>query len=373
MDSTGRNEPLFPVGSSDLHLATHLFSAERLTLARELRGLTKAELAERVQKTAAAIGQFESGRAKPEARTVAALALALGVRVGFFATRKHAASLFTTDECHFRSLRSASQRDRRRVLAAGVLLCDLVSQLEQEVEFPPERVSEVAVTVGNTDDIERAAVETRRRWGLGLGPLPHLVRLLESKGVLVSFVPSTCREIDAFSAWHGGRPIVFLVEDSEPSRLRYDAAHELGHLIMHVDVAPGNPELERQANRFAAAFLLPRDSFLPECPSRLNWEHFYELKRRWRVSVQALVRRAFDLGKISEATYRRAFVQLNARNERMHERFEPEPEAPTMIASALKEIEADLPLHVVAERLSVAVGDLPVVLRTRSAHADSES
>lgn len=360
------NEPLLPVGSSDLHLATHLFSAERLTLARELRGMTKAELAERVQKTAAAVGQFEAGRSRPEAKTVAAIALALGVPVGFFAARKNATSLLATEQCHFRSLRSASQRDRRRVLATGVLLCDLVAELEEEFEFPSERVSEVAHDAAGTADIEDIAAATRRRWGLGFGPIPHLLRLMESKGILINFVPNVCHDIDAFSTWHVGRPIVFLVEDSQPSRLRFDAAHELGHLIMHADVTPGSPELERQANRFAAAFLLPKESFLPECPSRLNWEHFYELKRRWRVSVAALVKRAFDLGRISEATYRRAFVQLNARNERVHERFEPDPEVPTMIQAALQEVEADLPVSAIAERLNVAVVDLPVLRRSQA-------
>jgi Zn-dependent peptidase ImmA (M78 family) len=194
---------------------------------------------------------------------------------------------------------------------------------------------------------------------------------LESKGVLVTIVPDTCGDIDAFSGWHAGRPIVFLVEHSEASRLRYDAAHELGHLVMHMDVAPGSTELERQANRFGAAFLLPRESFLPECPKRLNWDHFYELKQRWRISVQALVRRAYDLGRISEASYRRAFVQLNARHERVHERFEPQAEAPTMIARALQELGPDMSLSMIAEKLCLAEADLPIV-RRQITHPASE-
>lgn len=357
----GQTEPLFPVGRSDLHLATHLFSAARLTLARELRGLTKADLATRIQKTAAAVGQFEAGRAKPEAKTVAAMALALGVPVGFFAARKGAAPLMTTDECHFRSLRAASQRERRRVLAVGVLLCDLITELEDEIEFPAERVSEIVRAPTSTQEIEQCAVDVRKHWGLGLGPIPDLIKLFESRGILVTLVPEACREIDAFSAWHAKRPMIFLVEHSEPSRLRYDAAHELGHLVMHVDVTPGSPELEREANRFAAAFLLPRESFLPECPRSLNWPLFYELKQRWRVSVQALVRRAYDLGCISQATYRRAFVQINARNERVHERFEPPPERPSMISNAIRELETDLPMSKLAEKLCLAEADLPIV------------
>jgi hypothetical protein len=120
----------------------------------------------------------------------------------------------------------------------------------------------------------------------------------------VTFIPHDCEDMDAFSAWHAKRPIVFLIDHKgSTSRLRFGAAHELGHLVMHADVVAGSPELERQANRFASAFLLPRETFLPECPRRLNWPHFYELKRRWKVSVAALVRRAYDLECISEASY----------------------------------------------------------------------
>jgi len=85
------------------------------------------------------------------------------------------------------------------------------------------------------------------------------------------------------------------------------------------------------------------------------------LKQRWRVSVQALVRRAYDLGCISQATYRRAFVQMNARNERKHERFEPPAEMPMMIANAIRELGSDLPLSKLADKLTLAEADLPIV------------
>src|SRR5690242_7469855 len=122
-----RSGDLFaPAGSPDLHLAAHLFHPPRLTLARELRGMTRAELAERVGKSAAAIGQFEGGAkvpCRPDPRTLAALALALGVPVGFF-TRRTPGKPLEVDACHFRSLRSASQRERRKLLARGSLLCE---------------------------------------------------------------------------------------------------------------------------------------------------------------------------------------------------------------------------------------------------------
>src|SRR4051812_7287700 len=120
------------IGSEDVYSAAHLFDAARLTLARELRAFTKAELADKVEKSASAISQFEGGRIRPDVQTIHRFALALGVPVSFFA-RRPGGSIIALDACHFRSLRSASQRDRRRLLAAGSLLCDLVSILEQHV------------------------------------------------------------------------------------------------------------------------------------------------------------------------------------------------------------------------------------------------
>lgn len=359
MKRTG--EPIVPVGSSDLHLAAHLFHPPRLTLARELRGQTKAELAERVGKSAAAISQFEGGSktiCRPDPKTLAALALALGVPLGFF-TRKTSDKALHVDACHFRSLRSASQRERRKLLARGSLLCDLLGVLEEHVDLPAEQISCVATTVHSVEEIEEHAVSVRTSWGLGLGPIGNVVNLLESRGVLVTHIPGGCEDVDAFSTWHDGRPLVFLVmEKGSTSRTRFDACHELGHLVMHADVTPGSPELERQANRFASAFLLPRESFLVECPRWLDWEHFYELKRRWKVSVAALVKRAYDLGRLSEPTYRRAYMHLNKTGERQQERDEPPVEMPTLLGNAIDAVGPEITVEDIAATVGMGVADL---------------
>jgi len=342
-----------PIGGRDVHLATHLFRPDRLALARELRGFTKVELAELVGKTPSALSQFESGRIKPDPQTTTALADVLQVPLGFFAHTSVTQPL-STDSAFFRSLRSTSQKDRRRLLARGTLICDLVRLLEDQVDFPSVQVQLADMTTRSGDDIERCALDVRAALGLGLGPIPSIIALLESKGVLITRVPSSCSEVDAFSVRSNYRPIVFLVtEKRSASRTRFDAAHELGHLVMHADVATANPDTEREANRFAGAFLVPRESFLRECPRYLNWDHFYELKRRWLMSVAALVRRAFDLGLLSEASYRRAFMQLNQRGERLQEHDEPPVEQPTLLRQAVALLGEDMPLEALCSHLGI--------------------
>jgi Zn-dependent peptidase ImmA (M78 family) len=265
------------------------------------------------------------------------MALALGLPVSFFA-RKEASSALALDHCHFRSLRSTSQKERRQVLAHAVILDNLINKLEEKyVDFPDVDLIKVSHQLKNVDEIEKFAIEARKHWGLGLGPIPNLFQLLESKGFIISYIPHQSQDVDAFSFWKSSRPFIYLVSTKDStSRTRFDCSHELGHLLMHEDVLPGNKELEAQANRFAGAFLVPREVFIHESPRRLNWEHFYELKRRWRVSVAALIRRAYDLECLSEASYRRAFMQLNQSGERQKERDEPPPEKLTTLSESLK-------------------------------------
>lgn len=329
------------IGTGDL-FSSSSFDPARLAIARELAGLTKTELAGLVDKTPSALSQFESGRARPDSQTLRRISLAVGMPLTFFSRRRVTAPV-PIDACHFRSLRSATQKDRRRLLAIATLLCELVEQLEDEFELPQDAVSPVIGAPRDENGIEQLAEQVRRAWGLGLGPIKNMVRLLEAKGVIVSPIVDGCEEVDAFSLWHAHRPLIFLVLDKHsPSRSRFDAAHELGHLVMHVDVMPASQEVERQANRFASAFLMPQAQFKRECPPRLNWNQLEELKLRWGVSLAALVRRGRDVGVFSEATYRRACVQLNQRFNpggfRRPEPNEPPPENPTVIADALAEM-----------------------------------
>ena len=337
------------------------FDPPRLTLARDLRGLTKVELAEMVYKTASAISQFESGRARPDIKTLAKLALAIGVPREFFAARPGSRRIHL-EECHFRSLRSASQRDRRQLLALGSLLCEVVSHLEQYVDFPVEQITDVSATVSSTEEIEELAISIRRAWNLGLGPVSHMLDLLEGKGVLVLPVAEECRKVDAFSVWHEGRPCVFvLLKNDQPTEMRWKAAHELGHLVMHADVTPGLKQLERQAERFAAALLLPRESFLPECPRRLDWPRLVELKKRWKVSLATLLYRAHELGNLSDASYRRGFVYLNQTNQRRNEQHEPPMESPSMLGQALDAVRDELSTEALAATVGIKLDELKLL------------
>lgn len=342
--------------------ATQDFERQRLTLAREMAGLDIKELAERIEMTSSAVSQFEKGHTRPRAETVIRLALALGVPPEYFAGDPMPP--IRIDGCHFRSLRSATMKERRRVLAHGTVLKGVVDHLRTMVNFPEEQLSQLEERLSAVENAEELSTAVRDAWNLGYGPISDMVGLLEAKGILPVEVPGHSGRLDAFSAWVDDQPVVFLTPDkSSGSRRRFDAAHELLHLLKHRDVEPGNAQAEKEADAFASAFLLPQVPFVAECPRRLTWGRLREMKKRWGVSLAAIVRRAFDLGIYSEATYRRAYVYLNKSGWRTQEPDEPPMEHPTLVQRAVGLLrEAGYPLTRLAEDLSLGEGMLEALL-----------
>lgn len=335
------------------------FFPQRLTLARELRGLTKTELAARINKTAGAISHFEGGRSQPDPATVGALTLALGVPREFFHTPLSSSRL-GLDDCNFRSLRSASQRERRQLLAFGTLLSEAEAVLSEHVQLP--KVNLETRPLSESETMEERATELRREWGLGDGPVHEVSRLLERNGIVVALIPNTCERVDAFSCWQGEQPFTFIVETKPPSRQRFDAMHEVGHLLLHVDAIPGDKGLELEANSFAAAFLMPRAGLLPHVRGmRPTLEAFYELKKHWGVSAAALIRRAFDLRVIGESAYRRLYKRLTMTGARKQEPYEIAQSPPTLLSQAAAQSPGVA--TVLCERLGVRGLELEALLQ----------
>lgn len=320
------------------------FDGSRLGLVRRLHAKSKAEVARGLGVSANAVAQYERGQTRPSAPVLAKACLMFGVPKEFFG-RGGADCALSSSEAHFRSLRSTSAAKREQALAYGELALQLVGLLEQWVEFPPVDVPEIPV--GDHDVppevIEDAARSTRAAMGLSVGPAPNVVRLLEARGVLVLRLPpgTVDRKVDAFSTREAGRPLVMLSPDKhDKARSRFDAAHELGHLVLHPDIEPGSKLAEAQANQFASEFLMPRRDIEDLLPRRADWAKFHELKQHWGVSLRALVYRAHALGNLTDATYRRA-------NQQLSQWGLPEPgdlgrpEAPNLVGGALGLLEAD--------------------------------
>ena len=320
------------------------FDGGRLTLARQLAGLRKNALAGQVQKTPTAVAAYESGLKRPAPATVAALALALDVAPDFFIARPHQLPTATTAP-HFRSLRSTSQISRDQAHAYGCMAVDIATTIERHVEFPDRNLPSYPVSIDMPADHapEEAAQLLRRQWELPPGPIGHLVRLAENHGCLVVFSPPGNASVDAYSFDTPLRPIILLNPAKDDYyRQRFDVAHELGHLVMHVDAEPGGRTVEDQAHRFAAEFLMPAEEIADQLPAKADWRKLGQLKQQWNVSLQALLYRARSLKVMSDVTYRNAMTTVSNRGWR---RREPGPmpllEQPSLLPRAIELLQAE--------------------------------
>jgi Zn-dependent peptidase ImmA (M78 family)/DNA-binding XRE family transcriptional regulator len=329
------------------------FCPARLTMARELAGLRKRELAEAIDRTAAAISQYELGQSRPSGETLARCAAALDVPALFFTTGRPQLRLDTA-HAHFRSLRATTAGQRRQALAQVELLWEITDQLERVVELPPV---DLGLTLGIPHGDPVVTVQrVRKAWELPSGPIVHLVRNLEARGVVITRLAMDSERIDAFSAALPSRPIIVLSGKGNPMRQRFSIAHELGHLLLHPDPEPGSPTHERQANTFAAELLMPSSEIADRLPPATDITALKALADGYGVSITALAYRGKDLGRYSDPTLRRLITTITRLGWRTHEpvRSAYPGEHPIMLPRAIDLAEPNgLTLTSLADRLHI--------------------
>jgi Zn-dependent peptidase ImmA (M78 family)/transcriptional regulator with XRE-family HTH domain len=326
----------------DAYVASRIFDAQRLRVARHESGLASAELAGKVGVSGTAVSQWETGTTRPRAHHVELLAGHLRYPVAYFATTGRNIENLDSDRAFFRSLRESSRRDRDKAAAHAVLIGELTRIVARHAALPvidiPMLPAPESRQPNNWDPIDEIAQATRDAWGLGVEPIPDVLREIERHGVIVARLP-LADEVEAFS-WPGHeRPIVILgVEKENRIRSRFSGAHELGHLVMHRNhPRPADPRLEKQAHRFANAFILPRARLKEEWPAgKIDWRALMELKTRWQISLAALLYRARQDGLIEETMYESATRYLRRAGwSKIEPGDEGPPERPRVLETAV--------------------------------------
>jgi len=307
---------------------TEHFNSSRLSLARRRRGLTKATLAERIGVDARSISGYENGEFKPDDSKLVEIAKTLQFPIGFFCGDD--VDEPTPDVASFRAMSKMTARQRNMALGAGASALLLNTWIEDRFELPTADLPDLS----REPSPEAAADSLRQIWGLGELPIKHIVHLLEAKGVRVYSLVLDADEVDAFSMWRANTPYVFLNTRKSCEHSRFDAAHELGHLVMHRHGSPQGQDAEREANAFASALLMPRASVLSHAPKFATLDHLIKLKKLWTVSVAALVYRLHTLEIISDWHYRTLCIEIAKRGYRKRE---PE-EAPREISQVLAKV-----------------------------------
>lgn len=188
------------------------------------------------------------------------------------------------------------------------------------------------------EQIEQVAEQVRASWQLGLNPLPDLIDVLESQGVLVIItLVEELAKLDGLQATIAKQPVVVVSANWPGDRQRFTLAHELGHLLLHGRLATTLDE-EKACNRFASAFLLPAASIRQHLGSKrhnLEARELYILKHEFGLSMQACLYRAGDLDIIDESTRKRLFLFFSKQGWRKMEPGNAYPQEQTLLFQQL--------------------------------------
>lgn len=320
-------------------VSTQKINGEHLKTARLFRGLSLSDLSDKTGITKQALSLYENGTIKPEINKLFAISNALNFPLEYFMCED--TFNVKTESTYFRSLMSTSKIARTSQSVRLEFIAKLYETLIEYVDFPNRNFPDITFNgrkgynenedAQDTEEIEEIAVRCRKFWGLGNEPISNLQKLIESKGIIVTSLDTKESEIDAFSQRtiidNNSVYIIVLNSSKNYVRARFDIAHELGHILLH----PWSENIEElskqefkdresQANKFAGAFLLPKESFgndISHYPTKLDF--YIHLKDKWNVSIQAMIYRAHQLEIISTSQYQYLMRQISKRGWRLNE------------------------------------------------------
>lgn len=302
------------------------FNGSRLKKARLFRGITVAELADLIDCQRQTISMYENKKIlAPEDSVIANMSEKLGFPIKFFFENDNELNIGST---YFRALLTTNKKYRNELIQKMEFVSEIYAFLKDYIDFEEPDLPPLP---RNTSP-ENAAIALRNHWKLGNKPIANLIFEVEQKGIIVTSFETSTDNIDAFSQMidvEGDSIYIIGVSNNKSSaaRLHFDVAHELGHICMHewsediemLDKTEFKTR-EREAHEFASAFLLPEETFLPDIKQRpLSIPYYTELKKKWKVSIAAMMRRAYSLDVIAYEEYQSLMRTLQRRGMRKEE------------------------------------------------------
>lgn len=302
------------------------FNGNRLKKARLYKGLTVEELAEKMDVSKQTVSQYENEKIIPSFDKILLLSKELYFPYEYFIQPD--LIRVKSGSTYFRSLLKTNKKYRVEQIVKMEHLAIIYSILKEYIEFPQLNLPEPQGYKSPT----QAAQFLRQYWNLGQGPIPDMIRLLEENGIIVTMYYTSTDDIDAFSHYINIKDEdIYLVALSKnkdtAARTQFDVAHELGHIMLHEwseDIESLTREQfkehEKEANEFAAAFLLPEVTFSKDAvifPN--NLEYYIQLKKKWKVSIAAMLYRSCDLGLVTQNQYQYLWKIMQKKNWRKNE------------------------------------------------------
>lgn len=310
------------------------YNHRNVRLARTARGLSQQQLSEGTGIPQGRLSKIENGNAPLSDHDVELLSAHLDFPATFF--RREIEEYGSVADVFHRKKVASGAKTVARVHALLSLQSHRVARLIDAVEIRPKRKMVSLDPSEFDDDIEALAQEVRRAWAVPAGPIVNLTQLVETAGVLVFRVDLDSPHVSGASQWiEGSTPIIFINSTCSGDRYRHTLAHEIAHLFLHAGNFREGVDIEAEADRFAAEFLMPRAEVVDDLTGRLTLDRVAALKPYWRVSMQSLIRRARDTNAITANQYRWLMVQMSKNQWRRSEPVSIDQERPQLPSRVL--------------------------------------
>ena len=277
-----------------------------------------------------ALSKYERGKMQPKVTTLNQIAAALGIK---------SAQLWGEPTCHVewiayrkRTRLGKKEQEQLQSFIAEVLEKRVLLQ-ERMGDAPSLEIPIQDFPVHEPKDAEGAALALRQQWNLGIDPVANLVGVLEDHFIHIIEVDAneTFDGISAVVRDNGKNVLAAAVatrRGTPGDRQRFNIAHELGHLVLKLGEGV---DAEKAAFRFGAAFLAPAEHLRREVGqkrSHIQLGELLYLKRRYGMSIQAILFRLRDLRIITESHYKRWCMDVNKLGWKKREPIEIPPEKP---------------------------------------------
>lgn len=318
------------------------YNHSMIILARESRGISQSELSKLLGFSQGKLSKVENGILALSLEELEKISITLGYPTAFFQKNENIYGMGLSEFFHRKkqtvpqkSLNKIYARLEKRRMEIQVLLKSIDFG---ETNFPhidPDRYD---------GDVEKIAQLMRVTWRVPKGPIQNVVNLIEDAGGIIVPFDFEGAQIDAITLWHPGTPpLIFTNFDRPPDRIRFTLCHEVGHLIMHRTPPSEYQDIEQQADQFASEFLMPRED-VSHTLKDLTLQKLAALKPHWKVSMGALLKKAADLGIISERQSRYLWMQMGKLGYRTKEPAELAPpiEKPWILDDILNVYQNDL-------------------------------
>ncbi len=311
------------------------FNPSMITLARELRGLSQAELAELLNIHQGSISKIEAGALQVPSSLTAHLGRKLGVPESFF-SQTSSVYPFGSSTFYHRKQQSLPANALRKIQARINVYRYHVAELLKATDLDARcrfRRFDAGEYKGGAREVANLV---RSAWRIPSGPIPNVIEAIESAGGIVVRFDFGTSKLFGISEWIPPHPPLFFLNnnpDISADRDRFTLAHELAHVLLH---EMPTAEMEQEADMFAGEFLMPERDIRAHLHPPLKLVRLVELKKYWKVSIQALIENAFRLNIINDRQRHYLWVQLSSRGYRLREPIEIAREQPSLLHDIIR-------------------------------------